>query len=452
MELNHIKQVYLIGIGGIGMSGLARYFRHLGCTVYGYDKTRTPLTHELEQEGIVVTFKDEEARIPVQFSRPDAASLVIYTPAIPKNAAILNAFVRRGFEVYKRSQVLGIISEGSYTIAVAGTHGKTTTSCMIAHVLKSAGIDCSAFLGGIATNYNSNVLYGTSNIMVVEADEYDRSFLTLHPDIAIVTSMDADHLDIYGSHEQLQGSFRLFASQLKPAGRLIVRQGLALEHANFYAAGEQEAEVMGYNICIEDGDFYFDFKNAEISIRNIRLGIPGLHNVENAVSAIQAALYLDVDAGLIKDALGSFAGVKRRFEYVVKTEAHIYIDDYAHHPAELQACITSIKKLFPERKLTVIFQPHLFTRTRDFAPEFAAALDMADELLLMDIYPARELPIDGISADTILSRMQLQNKQVLSREEIINRIALHPRELLLTAGAGDIDQMVEPLKKVLLNV
>ncbi len=451
MELNNIKQVYLIGIGGIGMSGLARYFNHLGCTVFGYDKTSTPLTDELQQEGISIIFEDDAAHIPALFAEPNAATLIIYTPAVPKDSMILTAFNDKGFDIYKRSQVLGIISKGSYTLAVAGTHGKTTTSSMIAHLLKSAGIDGSAFLGGIATNYNSNVLYGSSNIMVVEADEYDRSFLTLHPDIAVVTSMDADHLDIYGDHSHLQESFRLFASQLKPGGRLIVKQGLPISGGISYAIN-QDAEVVGTNIRIENGDFYFDFINASLSIENIKLGIPGMHNVENAVAAIQAALYAGVKPEAVKTALASFAGVKRRFEYIVKTPEHIYIDDYAHHPAELQACIGSVKKLYPERKLTAIFQPHLFTRTRDFAPEFAAALDMADELLLMDIYPARELPIEGITADTILKQMRLKNKQILGRQQIIDFVKQGQPELLLTVGAGDIDQLVEPLKNAFQNV
>ena len=451
MELNNIKQVYLIGIGGIGMSGLARYFNHLGCTVFGYDKTSTPLTDELQQEGISIIFEDDAAHIPALFAEPNAATLIIYTPAVPKDSMILTAFNDKGFDIYKRSQVLGIISKGSYTLAVAGTHGKTTTSSMIAHLLKSAGIDGSAFLGGIATNYNSNVLYGSSNIMVVEADEYDRSFLTLHPDIAVVTSMDADHLDIYGDHSHLQESFRLFASQLKPGGRLIVKQGLPISGGISYAIN-QDAEVVGTNIRIENGDFYFDFINASLSIENIKLGIPGMHNVENAVAAIQAALYAGVKPEAVKTALASFAGVKRRFEYIVKTPEHIYIDDYAHHPAELQACIGSVKKLYPERKLTAIFQPHLFTRTRDFAPEFAAALDMADELLLMDIYPARELPIEGITADTILKQMRLKNKQILGRQQIIDFVKQEQPELLLTVGAGDIDQLVEPLKNAFQNV
>lgn len=452
MELNSIKQVYLIGIGGIGMSGLARYFNHLGCAVYGYDKTPTQLTAELQQEGIQIVFEDNAGIIPELFKQPDEATLVIYTPAIPKDSVILNTFLRNGFELYKRSQVLGIISKGSYTIAVAGTHGKTTTSCLIAHILTISGISCSAFLGGIATNYNSNVLYGSSNIMVVEADEYDRSFLTLHPDIAVVTSMDADHLDIYGSHEHLQESFRLFAGQLKPEGKLIVKKGLPLHSSLHYSIAQQDAEVSGTNIRIENGDFYFDFKGTDVSIKDIKMGIPGMHNIENAVAAIQAALYLSIKPEDIKAALASFTGVKRRFEYIVKTPERVYIDDYAHHPAELEACIASVKRLYPERKLTVVFQPHLFTRTRDFAPEFATALDMADELLLMDIYPARELPIEGISAETISSGMKLKNKQVLNRLQIIEWIAQQKPHLLLTVGAGDIDQMVEPLKNALQNV
>lgn len=452
MELSNIKQVYLIGIGGIGMSGLGRYFNHLGCAVYGYDKTSTRLTDELQQEGMHIIFEDDAAQIPAQFMQLDDSSLVIYTPAIPKDSVILNAFISKGFELYKRSQVLGIISKGSYTIAVAGTHGKTTTSCMIAHLLKSSGVDCSAFLGGISTNYQSNVLYGKTNIMVVEADEYDRSFLTLHPDIAVITSMDADHLDIYGKHEHLQESFRLFASQLKAGGKLIAKQGLSLTAECSYSIQSTDADAVGYNIRIENGDFYFDFRNAEVTIENIKLGIPGLHNIENAVAAAQAALYVGVSAEAVKAALASFSGVKRRFEYIVKTDACVYIDDYAHHPAELQACLTSVKKLYPQRKLTVIFQPHLYTRTRDFAEGFAAALNMADELFLMDIYPARELPIEGVSAGMILNLMQPGNKHVLNAEQIIERVTREQPELLITVGAGDIDQLVEPLKKALQNV
>ena len=452
MELQNIKRVYLIGIGGIGMSGLARYFAHLGCVVCGYDKTATDLTNDLHNEGIRAIFDDREDWIPLSFQTPDACTLVIYTPAIPNNSVILNFFRKKGFELYKRSQVLGIISKSMFTIAVAGTHGKTTTSCLVAHILKDSGKDCSAFLGGIASNYNTNVLFGNNNIVVVEADEYDRSFLTLHPDIAIITSMDADHLDIYGSHEQLTDSFRQFASQIKDGGTLIYHEDLPLTAQGITYSAGGPADAKALNIRVEHGDFYFDFKNSNITIHNIRMGIAGLHNIENATAAIEVALKLDIAPELIKNALGSFKGVKRRFEYVVKNKEHIYIDDYAHHPEELRAAITSIKKLYPDKKLTTIFQPHLYTRTRDFVDGFAEVLDMSDELIMLDIYPARELPIEGVDADMILNRMQLLNKRKCGKQEAIDLVGIEKPELLLTVGAGDIDQLVGPLKNALENV
>ncbi|MEO6633780.1 MAG: UDP-N-acetylmuramate--L-alanine ligase [Mucilaginibacter sp.] len=451
MELSNIKRVYLVGIGGIGMSGLARYFQHLGCVVCGYDKTSTDLTNDLHNEGIQVIFDDRIDWIPYSFQTPDACTLIIYTPAIPKDSAILNFFKNNGFGLYKRSQVLGIISQGMFTVAVAGTHGKTTTSTMVAHILKDSGNDCSAFLGGLSSNYNSNVLYGKNNVVVVEADEYDRSFLTLHPDVAIITSMDADHLDIYGDHSHLTESFKLFASQIKPGGTLIHKKGLPLDTGFTYAV-EGEADATASNIKIENGDFYFDFKNSNTSITSIRMGIAGTHNIENAVAAIEACLILKVDADAIKSALGSFKGVHRRFEYIIKNENQIFIDDYAHHPEELKAAIKSVKKLYPNKKLTTIFQPHLFTRTRDFADGFAEALDLSDELIMLDIYPARELPIEGVNAEMILQRMKLGNKRLSSKQTVVNEIKAEKPELLLTVGAGDIDTLVQPLKQVLQNV
>jgi UDP-N-acetylmuramate--alanine ligase len=452
MELQNIKRVYLIGIGGIGMSGLARYFAHLGCIVCGYDRTATDLTDQLHNEGIQVIFDDREDWIPLSYQTPNECTLIIYTPAIPKDSAILNFFRRNGFELFKRSQVLGIISKSMFTIAVAGTHGKTTTSCLVAHILKDSGKDCSAFLGGIASNYDSNVLFGKNDIVVVEADEYDRSFLTLHPDIAIITSMDADHLDVYGSHDQLTESFRQFASQIKENGTLIYHEDLPLTTQGTTYSAHGPADVKALNIRIENGDFYFDFKNSDTAISNIRLGIAGLHNIENATAAIEVALKLDIAPELIKHALGSFKGVKRRFEYIVKNDKHIYIDDYAHHPEELRAAITSIKKLYPNKKLTIIFQPHLYTRTRDFADGFAAVLDTSDELIMLDIYPARELPIEGVNADMILDRMKLLNKRKCGKQEAVDLVRIEKPELLLTVGAGDIDQMVGPLKNALENV
>lgn len=447
MELHNIKKVYLVGIGGIGMSGLSRYFAHQGCVVCGYDKTPTELTHALEAEGMQIIFEDKPELVPADFHQPDESTLLIYTPAIPKDSAIMAFFKTAGFEVFKRSQVLGIISKGMYTVAVAGTHGKTTTSSLVAHILKDSGKDCSAFLGGIASNYGSNVLYGKNNIVVVEADEYDRSFLTLHPDIAIVTSMDADHLDIYGDHEHLKESFHLFVSQIKAGGKLINHKGLPLDGITY--GTDNDADVMATNVRVQDGSFWFDFVSANATIRDIEMGIPGLHNIDNAVAAAKACLLLGVEPEAIKHALTAFRGVKRRFEYIVKTDKHIYIDDYAHHPEELRACITSVKRLYPEKKLTTIFQPHLYTRTRDFVDGFAEVLDMTDELLLLDIYPARELPIPGVDSDMILGRMKLLNKRKCGKQEAIDIVELEKPELLLTVGAGDIDQLVTPLKNVL---
>lgn len=448
MELQNIKRVYLVGIGGIGMSGLARYFHHLGMVVCGYDKTSTELTTQLKNEGIQITFEDKVDLVPMSFHKPDEGTLVIFTPAIPKDSEILNFFKNSGFELFKRSQVLGLISRGMYTVAVAGTHGKTTTSTMVAHILKNSGVDCSAFLGGISSNYHSNVLYGKTNIVVVEADEYDRSFLTLYPDIAVITSMDADHLDIYGDHSHLTDSFKMFASQIKEGGVLIYKQGLPLNTGYTYSINNK-ADAEAQNVRIGNGSFYFDFKNSDTEIRDIQLGIPGFHNVENATAAIEVCLRLSVSADNIKIALESFRGVHRRFEYIVKTPEHIYIDDYAHHPEELRAAITSVKKLYPGKKLVTIFQPHLYTRTRDFVNGFAEVLDMSDELILLDIYPARELPIEGVNSEMILSRMKLANKRLVGKQEAIEIIKNEKPGLLLTVGAGDIDTLVEPFKNAL---
>jgi len=450
MELENIQRVYLVGIGGIGMSGLARYFKKRGCVVCGYDKTGTPLTENLMNEGIPVVFMDDEDSIKVSFLENDPTTLIIYTPAIPSDSRILNYFKNGGFTMKKRSEVLGIISKGMYTIAVAGTHGKTTTSSIIAHVLKDSGYDCSAFLGGIASNYNSNVLFGDNNTMVVEADEYDRSFLTLHPDIAIVTSMDADHLDIYGDKSHLVESFKQFTSQLKEGGRLIYKNGLDLSGGKTYSANVV-ADIQAVNVRIQNGSFYFDFKNGNLVIENIQLGLPGLHNIENAVAAIEVALHLGIDPEKIRMAMASFLGVKRRFEYVVKDTNHIYIDDYAHHPEELRACIDAVKSLYPGKKLTAIFQPHLFTRTRDFADGFAEVLSLIDDLIILDIYPARELPIEGVTSAMILDKVKNKSKQNLSKQDAIEYVRANKPELLLTVGAGDIDTLIEPLKTILQN-
>lgn len=449
MKLAHIQNVYLVGIGGIGMSGLARYFKNRGCEVAGYDKTETILTNELVTEGIPVSYIDDASFIPETFLVHDPSTLIIYTPAIPQDSEILNYFIEQDFILRKRAQVLGIISESSFTIGVAGTHGKTTTSTIIAHLLKHSGYDCSAFLGGISTNYQSNILFGKNNVMVVEADEFDRSFLTLHPDIAIVTSMDADHLDIYGDKNHIEESFRLYASQVKRGGKLIFKYNLPIQKNGItYGVNSTSADYTAHNIRIQNGKYVFDFKNGSVEFKDMSLGLPGLHNVENATAAIIVGLLLQISEEKIRAALATFAGVKRRFEYIVQNEKMVYIDDYAHHPEELRACINSVRQMYPSKKLTVIFQPHLFSRTKDFAQEFSEVLSLADQLIVMDIYPARELPIAGVDANLILNQVSIANKQLASKENLMEKLANMDIELLLTVGAGDIDTMVKPIQEL----
>jgi UDP-N-acetylmuramate--alanine ligase len=448
MEFEAIDRVYFVGIGGIGMSALARYFAKRGCLVAGYDKTRTNLCAQLEEEGIAIQYTDDVALLPEAFQVSSPETLIVYTPAIPADATLLNHFKDNGFSLKKRSEVLGLISEGQFCIAVAGTHGKTTTSAMIAHILKETGYDCTAFLGGIATNYNSNFLLGDNETVVVEADEYDRSFLTLHPDIAVITSMDADHLDIYGDSSQLEESFKLFAAQLKPEGTLITKAGLPIASGLSYGL-HSRADINALDVRLEDGHFVFNFVAGELEIENIRMLLPGKHNVENAVAAIAVALKLGIDPIAVKEAIGNFKGVRRRFEYVLKSESHIYIDDYAHHPEELRACFDAVRELYPGKKLTVIFQPHLFSRTRDFADEFAKVLSTADDLLLLEIYPAREMPIEGINSQMLLDKISLDNKTLCNKDNAVLRVQEKNPELLLTVGAGDIDTLILPLKNVL---
>ncbi len=449
MELSKINRVYFVGIGGIGMSAIARYFAKRGCVVCGYDKTRTALTTQLEREGMLISFLDDEGTLPAAFTEKYDDTLIVYTPAIPQNSSILNFFKQKGFDLKKRSQVLGIISEGMYCVAVAGTHGKTTTSAMVAHLLTDTGFGCTAFLGGIATNYGSNVLYGKNNVMVVEADEYDRSFLTLHPDVAIITSMDADHLDIYGDESHLHESFHLFASQLKENGRLFIKDGLPIDGITYSAT--QNSAIHAKNIKVQDGCFVFDFEDGYTTITDLKLAMPGKHNVENATAAIGVALSLGIKPKSVKKAIASFQGVKRRFETIVKTNTTIYIDDYAHHPEELKACFDAVRQLYPEKKLTVIFQPHLFTRTRDFADDFAKVLSTADDVILLEIYPARELPIAGVNSHLLLDKMTIADKQICGKELVVDLIKSKNPELILTVGAGDIDTLILPLKNTLTN-
>lgn len=447
MNLDAIKQVYLIGIGGIGMSGLARYFKHLGCEVNGYDRTETELTKTLAKEGISITYQDEVGSIDPIFHQPATATLVIFTPAIPKDSKIKAFFEAQGHVLYKRSQVLGIISESRFTIAVAGTHGKTTTSTMVAHLLKDSGYDCSAFLGGISSNYDTNVLYGNNNTVVVEADEFDRSFLTLHPNIAIVTSSDADHLDIYGDKSHLLESFQLFLDKVVEDGTRIIKKGLEFKGQISYS-GHEVADAYASNVHVREGEFYFDYQDIHGKIEDIHLGIPGIHNVENAVAAITVARLLGISGEAIKKALTTFKGVKRRFEYIVRTPEVVYIDDYAHHPEELRAFLTSMRKLYPTKQLNVVFQPHLFTRTRDFVDGFAEVLSMADNLLLMEIYPARELPIKGVNSSWLLDKITAPQKQIVTPEEVLDFARNEKPDLIVTVGAGDIDKLVKPLQAI----
>ena len=448
INIDQIKQVYLIGIGGIGMSGLARYFQHLGCNVSGYDRTETDLTIALVEEGIDVIYQDDVNLIPSSFAYPSESSLIIFTPAVPKDLQIKNYFIDKGFEIYKRSQVLGFISASRFTIGVAGTHGKTTTSTMIAHILKDSGYDCSAFLGGISSNYNTNVLYGNNNVVVVEADEYDRSFLTLHPNIAVVTSADADHLDIYGDESHLIDSFQMYLDRVVEGGYRIVKKGLPFAGDISYSKDEQ-ADAFAENIDVINGEFHFDYVKGDLRIANIKMGIAGLHNIENAVAAITVSLLLEIEHEKIVAALANFRGAKRRFEYIVRAENNIYIDDYAHHPEELRAFLSSLRKLYPTKQLTVVFQPHLFSRTRDFADGFAEVLGMADDLLLMEIYPARELPIEGVTSSWLLDKINLKNKRVVTPNDVLEYVENTMPELVVTVGAGDIDRLVKPLKGIL---
>lgn len=448
VKLEHIKHVFFIGIGGIGMSALARYFHQMGCSVSGYDRTESDLTRTLVSEGISVFYEDNVDLIPEVYDSPNAECLVVYTPAVPHDLEINKVFQRRGFELFKRSAVLGLISKEKFTIAVAGTHGKTTTSTLIAHVLTQAGVECSAFLGGISANYNSNILISGSDIVVVEADEFDRSFLTLHPDIAVVTSLQADHLDIYGGFDEVVKSFEAFLAQVKPGGKSVVRKGLKVSGDVSYGL-EVKADATAENVEIQNGDFYFTFTDKEGSFEKIHMAVPGYHNVENAVAAICVGKLLNLDMSAIKKGLSTFKGVKRRFEYIVKSDKNIYIDDYAHHPAEVEAFLTSVQKMYPDKKLTVVFQPHLYSRTRDFAEDFAKALALSDELLLLDIYPARELPIEGVTSEWLMHKIAGIDKKVVSKEQLLEKVAKEKPELLVTMGAGDIDRLVKPLKEKL---
>jgi len=454
MDLNNLKSVYFIGIGGIGMSSLARYFKALGKKIGGYDKTQTSLTAELIAEGMDVHFDDRVNRLDKQFLDKNSC-LVVYTPAVPKDHGELNYFLSGGFNVLKRSAVLGLITKNHFTIAVAGTHGKTTTSSMIAHILCASGINCTAFLGGISKNYSSNMLLPkegfNESIIVVEADEYDRSFLTLHPDIAVITSMDADHLDIYGDKNYMEDSYRLFAAQVKQDGLLLTRAGLPIgevKASQKHYSLTSKADYSASEIVVKDHRYYFNWQGPANEIENLSTQMPGRHNVENVVAAIAVASHLNIPAEKISKSVHGYTGVRRRFDYQVESGEVVYIDDYAHHPEELRACILSAKELYKGKKITGIFQPHLFTRTRDFADGFGKSLSLLDELILLDIYPARELPIEGVTSKMIFDLVSIPNKTLCRKEDVLDEMKARKVEVLLTLGAGDIDQLVDPLRKL----
>ena len=439
-----MKHIYFIGIGGIGMSAIARYYNAKGYKVSGYDKTPSPLTEALESEGIEIHYEDNTDFVPKDVEN----TLVVYTPAIPADMGELVYVQQNGYRVIKRSRMLGEIAEGQRCMAVAGTHGKTTTSTLTSHLFTDSGAGCSAFLGGISKNYNTNLLISENDVIVAEADEFDRSFLQLHPEIAVITSMDADHLDIYGDAQHVTEAFKAFASQV--TGAVIVKHGLDITEADtkakIYTYGFGKTEADFYAEPLEDGHFNLHYPGGVIE--DCVVGIPGWVNVENAVGASAIALTYGIEPEKVREALASFSGVKRRFDIQVKKPGCVYIDDYAHHPEEITAALSSIRKSYPEAKLTAVFQPHLFTRTRDFAPDFAEALSLADKVILLDIYPARELPIPGVTSEIIFKDIKSE-KVLLKRNELMGYLANEPVEVLVTVGAGDIDRFVGEIAEML---
>ena len=432
------------------MSAIARYYKFKGYEVSGYDRTPSELTRQLEQEGIAIHYEDRPDLLP----KDKEQSLIIYTPAIPKELQELSKARDEGYRLLKRSQVLGELTKGERTLAVAGTHGKTTTSSLIAHILESSGVGCNAFLGGISLNYGTNYLFNANSLVVVEADEFDRSFLQLHPQISVITAMDADHLDIYGNLENMQQAYRDYAAQVEEG--IVAKIGLPLDQKDFkahiysYHLEDERADFHATNIrAQEDGHYVFDLVHPNGRIKDIRVGTLGRLNVENSVAAAAVCLLQGVEEKQIKEGIGTFKGVKRRLEEHLNSQKLTYIDDYAHHPAEIKAALSSIREMFPQRKLTAIFQPHLYSRTRDFAKEFAQALSLADQVVLLDIYPARELPIEGVSSELIFKDIDCKEKKLLNYEELLDWLQSKELEVVVSLGAGNIDRLVQPIKELL---
>lgn len=449
-DLKDISKVYFLGIGGIGMSALARYFNEQGLSVKGYDKTSSPLTDKLMQEGMDIHFDDDLTLLDKE------ADLVIYTPAIPQSHNQLNWYKENGYELYKRSAVLGMISSNHYCIAVAGSHGKTTVSSMLAHILNGAG-GCIAFLGGIASNYNSNYIHTSNRFMVVEADEFDRSFLTLHPNIAGITAIDSDHLEVYGSLENIEEEFIQFAKQIVPQGQLILNEHYSHilsrvpKHLEVSQYGhEKQADYSLTNYSVKNGEFVFTVTTPNGVIENLTASFGGIHNLENATLAISICEKLGISNRDIRKGIRSFKGIKRRFEKHVDIDGTIYIDDYAHHPMEIKALVKSLRFLYPEKEILAIFQPHLFSRTKNLYEEFAHELAQVDDLILLPIYPAREEPIEGVSSELILNKVALKNKAIIDKTSLIDSLRNKVKnKVVVTIGAGDIDRFVEPIKEML---
>ena len=445
MNLNQIHNVFFIGIGGIGMSALARYFKTIGKNVSGYDKTPSMLTDELIASGIDIHFEDRIDLIPKDYYVEN--TLVIITPAVPVTHSQWNYFLEREYEVKKRAEVLGIITKDTFCFAVAGTHGKTTTSSILGHILFESGADVTAFVGGIVENYNSNLIGTGKTVTVVEADEFDRSFLHLHPNIACVTSMDADHLDIYGTSEEIEASFVEFANKVEDKSQLFITNELPIEGVT--CAVNEEAVYRAFNVRVGNGSYVFDVQTPTEIIRDIAFGLPGRHNLMNALMALAMAKTFGTSSEAIAKALASFQGIRRRFSYQIKTSNLVYIDDYAHHPTEINAVHQAVRELYPNQKVLAIFQPHLFSRTKDFADDFAKSLSQFDEVLLLDIYPARELPMEGITSQWLMNKMTSEDKKLVSKEDLIPTILATDARIVVTIGAGDLGEMVPSIKNAL---
>lgn len=454
--MNNIQSVYFLGIGGIGMSNLARYFLSKGKKVAGYDRVESALTKELVKEGAEIHYTDNTDFIP-QYCKDNNNTLIVYTPAIPSDSKEMAFFKESQFNIQKRAQVLGMITKSSKALCCAGTHGKTTTSSMLAHILKQSHLDCNAFLGGILKNYDSNLMLSDSSAYtVIEADEYDRSFHWLHPYMALITSVDPDHLDIYGTEEEYIKSFEKFTTLIQSGGALVIKHNIKLlpqvnKDVRVYTYSIDKGDFHAENIKIGNGEIRFDFVTPTETIANIQLGVPVRINIENSVGAMALAYLNGVTADELRRAIASFQGAKRRFDFLLKTNKLVMIDDYAHHPQELAASITSVKELYPDKKITGVFQPHLYSRTRDFAPEFAKSLSLLDELILLDIYPAREKPIEGITSQIIFDKVTCK-KTLCRKEDLLPLLdKKNDIQVLLTIGAGNIDQLLEPIKEILKN-